>query len=139
MGYYIDFIFEPSENLNCEAVVHKFVKLGARRIPDEDIGPAADKVVHVLFPDLGHPIRVNRKESEQRKGNWAYTRMSWAEDPESVMEDLRYIIKLADRIGCRLYDGQIGEYLTTANLDTMRSRFAKSAGIVIGLIGKATR
>ena len=137
MGYYIDFVFNPNEHLDCEAIVQKFVKLGARRIPDEDIGPAAGKVVDVLFSDFGYPITVFRKE--HRKGNWADIRMSWAEDPESIRERLKYILELADRLGCRVYDGQIKEYLTKDNLDTMETKFAKISGTVIGLIGKAKK
>jgi hypothetical protein len=45
MGYYLDFVFDQTEQLDCEAVIEKFCRLGAIRVPDEDIGPASERLV----------------------------------------------------------------------------------------------
>ena len=139
MGYYIDLVFDSTEQLDCEAVIEKFRRLGARRLPDVYIGPAANDYVHMLFPDFGYPIWVFRRESEQQKGNWADIRLSWGEAPAGFMQKLGYILELADKIGCRVYDGQNRAYLTKVNLEKVRSAFSKDADIVIGMFGASRR
>lgn len=137
MGYYIDFVFDPNEKLNCDDIVQKFVKLGARRLPDGHIGLEPERYIHVEFPDFGYPIWVYRDETEHQRGNWADVRMSWMEDEESMPGRLDYILGVAEKLGCRVYDGQIKEYVSRHSVAAIASRFAKTAGMITGLIGKA--
>lgn len=123
MGYYIDFIFDQSEQLDWGQVVERFRKSGARRLPDEYIGLAAEDVVRLLCPDYGYTITVFREESKQIKGKWANIRMSCNENSENVMQRLHYISRLADKLGCRAYDGQIKRYVTKNDFDTIVSSF----------------
>lgn len=140
MGYDFCFVFNPDEKLDCEAVVQKFVRLGARRIPAEDMGPAAaDIFVDVLLPDFKYVISVFKREPANLKGNWVDIRMSWAEDAESMTANLMYLLDLADKLSCRVFDAQVQEYVTRENLGAIVLRFSKIARNIIGLIDKVKK
>ena len=137
MGYYIDLEFDEQPSLDAEAIAAKIVGTGALRIPDEDAGPKSDRFIDLLHPLLISSITVRRQRPEG--GQWAYYRLSWATEPGQLMIELENLLNLAGVIGCRLYDGQVGEYVNREHLSKIQSVFSKSSANVIGLIGKVDK
>jgi hypothetical protein len=69
----------------------------------------------IQYPKIHYPITIFKKEATSLKGNWAHTRLSWG-NPNEFQQAMEAIISLADSMGCRVYDGQIEEFVS---LDTL--------------------
>lgn len=135
MGYEIDLIFDQNENLDYETVVEKFSKLGAKIRDDEPYNPETDGIVAMDLPGF-YPIWVYKKEQTQyMNGNWAYIRISWAEDSEEMISCLTDIMNLADKVGCRVYDGQIQQFITRETIDKVEASHGKSGRMIINMLG----
>lgn len=127
MGYYIDFVFNPEDNLDNGILVKRFLEAGAELVEKEPL--------YLRYRDLD--IRLVNSEKEKAKGILADIRLSWATDLAEMREKLQYMLELSKRVGCQVYDGQIG--ITPDNLDEIMNHFTKKSETVIRLIGKINK
>ena len=144
MGYYIDFIFSENRVQGYHDVVGLFCDNGAGifRFQEElcDAEKAwNEKTVSLTHPDFIYFITVFKKENQDHKGNWAQVRISWGEDADSFATILSCILRLAKTMGCTVYDGQVGAYITQASIDRLRQHFSKTACGILGCIGKTNQ
>ena len=131
MPYYITLQFDPAKEEYDEGkLVERFLNAGAYYQESEDCegGRAYFYNYHLIF--FGRHIQ---KAHDQ--GKWVSVHFSWGTEPEDLMTDLSEILDLADKLGCKVYDGQLDTYITRENLDKIAIGFAKMAGKVIGLFG----
>ena len=146
MGYYLDFIFDEP-GITHEDVMKRFMDQGATIIEemyhDKTLTGNLKKFyeTHVPMeydkPGLYIPIfDVSKKESETQKGCWAYVRLSWATDPDRFLETLKGLMTLADSVGCKVYDGQIKEFLNQDTIKKALVSFFGGAAWVVGNIGQ---
>ena len=145
MGYYIDFVFNDNSVSGYEDLVERFCKAGAVVFDysKEDLSDHERKklqnYVDLQYSKFRYFIRVYKKESRNLKGNWAYVRLSWGERPESFVNTVKHILELADSIGCRIYDGQINDFVTFDTINEVLKSFVSGANWVIGAFGKIER
>lgn len=97
--------------------------------------------VEMYHPDYPMPYMMDvfKSEPENFKGNWAHIRLSWATEQQEFIEILKNMLELAERIGCRVYDGQLQEYVTCENLDGIAKGFLKAAGNMGNMFGVCKR
>ena len=133
MGYYIDFVFDEDQISNYGEVVELFCKVGARvddnqceKLPGNLIIKKED-YIDLKHPGIANIISVNKKEANHLKGNWAYVRFRWDEPVESFAGTVKKILDLADSIGCRIYDGQLQNYVTVFNLKRIEEIFIQGS------------
>lgn len=129
MGYYIDFVFNPEDNLDNGILVKKFLEAGAELVEKEPL--------YLRYRDLD--IRLVNNEKEKAKGILADIRLSWATDLAEMREKLQYMLELSKRVSCQVCAGQIGRFITPENLDEIMNHFKKQSETVIGLIGKINK
>jgi hypothetical protein len=137
MGYYIDYVFDDTSVSAWQEVVAKLENAGA------DVITAAEKEYADRFEDLLHPeipgmIRVFKTLPENLSGHWADIRLSWGQDPREMRGIIKAILDLADSLGCRVYDGQIQQYVTIQNIDDVMAQFRRTASWVVGMFGAAS-
>ncbi len=63
-------------------------------------------------------------------------RLSWSEGEEVLLVLIEKILKLSKGLGCRLYDGQIEEYLTIELLEEIKCKFINTSCFVNKGLGK---
>jgi len=136
MGYYLDFVFDGGEKHTFPVVVAKLFYAGADMISlhTEDVQHSIPNSIDLLLPRLPGIVTVFKKEIPPR-GQWASVRLSWAEDPESFRTKVKYLIALTERIGCRLYDGQVTAYVTWESLEDISKEYSRRASQVLVLLG----
>ena len=146
MGYYIDLIFDEPD-ITHEEVMKRFKKQGVKVFEeyyqDEDLPESHKKYYETHIPmQYGKPgmhrphLEVFKNEAKSPKGSWADIRLSWAEDPNEFIENLKEIIALADSVGGKVYDGQIEEFLTVDNMNKALACFFGNASLVEWCFGK---
>ena len=145
MGYHLDFVFDDNTVSGYEDVVESFCKAGAvvfdyskEGLSDHD-RKKWQNYVKLLYSEFPYFITVFKNESKNLKGNWADIRLSWGEDPESFVNTLKYVLALADEAGCRVYDGQINDFVILDNMNEVLKSFAPVANWVVGAFGKVER
>jgi hypothetical protein len=134
MGYYITFVFDPSQvRFNRDKLIAKFLKVGAR---EKKSGFGEGKA----YSYNGHLLSFGDYKPEALKnGLYADARFSWASEPDELVRALTGLLDLADRLGCRLYDGQLDLWITRENLNEIMKHFNKQSERAIGLIGKINK
>ena len=143
MGYYLDFIVAGGEKQSFPLMVEKMFDAGADMIPlhhDDDQDDAQNECagyMDLLLPRLPGIVTVFKKETPLH-GQWASVRLSWAEDPGTFRKKMRYLLAFAERIGCRLYDGQAAAYVTLASLVDIEKGYARMAAQVMNQLGVAS-
>lgn len=128
MGYYITFVFDPSKvEFDRDKLIAKFLEAGAWE--EEWAGRKAYFYNHHLlsFGDY--------KPEALKQGMYADARFSWGSEPEELAKDLTGLLDLADRLGCRLYDGQIELWITRENIDDIAEGFLKGAENIANMFG----
>lgn len=134
MPYYITLQFDPAKEEYDEGkLIERFLKAGAyfedfEKSDFSSGGRSYFYKYHLLF--FG-----NHKQEAHEKGMWVSVHFSWGTEPEDLITDLSDILELADKLGCKVYDGQLDMYITCENLDKTAIGFGRMAGKVIGLFG----
>jgi len=131
MPYYITLQFDPAKEEYDEGkLVERFLKAGVsfKESPDYEGGRGYFYGYHLIF--FGRHI-----QKAHEKGMWVSVHISWGSEPEELITELTKILDLADKLGCKVYDGQLDMYITRENLDKIAIGFAKMAGKVIGYFG----
>ena len=133
MGYYVDLVFDEKEKYHYKTLVKRFCKAGAHK----NIYPREEDL---HLPELSYGemlISLCDEEILIEKGVWAEIRLSWGTDPYHMHDILKTILELAEKVGCRVYDGQLGDYVTVDNLDQVlgffegeRNSFENAIGFV---------
>jgi hypothetical protein len=139
MGYYIDFVFDAERVHTHEDVVELFMNKGATLFDaynNDDTIPGGRPQNHImiLHDKISFPIIVYKKEADSLKGNWAHTRMSWGNSYD-FQQAMEAIISLADSMGCRVYDGQVEEFVSMDNLEKVMESYFGGASWVRKNIG----
>jgi Leucine-rich repeat (LRR) protein len=135
VGYYIDFVFDTDLVLTWQQAVRRFEEVGAE-IRYDPTHPNAEKFVNLVHPKIPFSITINKLIPVIINGHWADVRFSWGQDPKMMYEDIKAILEIADSVGCRVYDGQIQQYINYDNIGEIISCIRKASRNVIGFIGK---
>lgn len=131
MGYYITFVFDPSEvEFDRDKLIARFLEAGAWE-EESWFGNGKDYFYNYHLLSFG-----DYKPDALKGGMYADARFSWGSEPEELIRDLTGLLDLADRLGCRLYDGQLKLWITRENLKEIAEGFARSARSIVGLIGE---
>jgi Leucine-rich repeat (LRR) protein len=136
VGYYIDFVFDPELVPTWQEAAKLLEKRGAEKLDNSD-HPNADKFLSFRYATLPYPITIYKTLSESSKGHWVDVRLSWAQNPKEIITIIEAILRLADLLGCQVYDGQIKKYIIWDNIGEITSTFSKTANNIVGLIGVA--
>jgi hypothetical protein len=130
VGYYITFVFDPSKDeFDKGKLIARFLEAGAWEEASW-FGKGKD-----VFYDY-HLLSFGTDKPEWlKKGHYADARFSWGAEPDLLVLDLTGLLDLADRIGCRLYDGQLDIWITRENLNDIADGFARSARSIGALFG----
>jgi len=62
-------------------------------------------------------------------------RFSWVTDADYLSEKLTHILDIADRVACKVYDGQLDLWITRENLKDIAEGFARSVRSVGNFFG----
>lgn len=126
MGYNVELRSLPGENATLGELERRARLAGL--IPHPEYGEG-----EFLF-DCGI-LSLNPPE-KIKLGSWAWVRMSWSADEE----ELGSLIELADKIGARVYDTSIGDYITRQNFDEALAKLREGyrwATEVLGVVTSA--
>jgi hypothetical protein len=131
MGYYISFMFDPTkEKFDRDMLIQRFVEAGAVFIEDPGYKEGG-QYYYAAYPlSFGE---CSRKALE--KGYYADIRFSWGTDPDYLVKKLHEILDFADRLGCKLYDGQLDMWITRENIESIAEGFVKQASSIAKLFG----
>jgi hypothetical protein len=130
MGYYISFMFDPSkEKFNREKLIAKFLEVGAWEEASW-FGPGKDYFYNWHLLSFGECT-----PEALENGYYADARFSWGSEPEELVQGLTELLDLADRLGCRLYDGQLDIWITRENVESIAEGFTRSASSILKLFG----
>jgi hypothetical protein len=131
VGYYITFVFDPGKDkFDRNRLIERFVEAGAYFIEDrsDKAGGYYSCAGHLLsFGDYPH--------RSLKKGYYADIRFSWGTDSDYLKEKLTEILDVADRLGCRVYDGQLDIWITRENVESIAEGFVRQASSVIKMLG----
>ena len=138
MGYYVNFVFNGNKISSQKDVVDLFCKAGASIFvrPDEDVRNKDNRFIDLQYPKFSYFINVFSKETASLKGSWAYIRMSWATKPDTFISIMMGVFELADAVGARVYDGQIGKYVSWKTIDEVAESFFGGAKSIVGALGE---
>lgn len=143
MGYYFDFVCDRGKVLSFDKIVNLICAHGAERLGDEvdpefEINRTAGKKQHLdlLFLDPPFVITVWGKENSGSLDRFAHIRFSWSTDLALFEKVLLRSLELADAIGGRIYDGQIGVYVNSKNLLDIMKSFRNSSEIVLDFLNR---
>lgn len=130
MGYYITFVFDPSKvKFNRDQLIARFLEAGAWEEASW-FGDGKDYFYNYHLVSFG-----GYKPDALKNGLYADARFSWGSDPDQLLKDLTELLDLADRLGCRLYDGQLDLWITRENLNSIAEDFDRHAGSIARLLG----
>lgn len=136
MGYYFDLIFEPEEINNHQTVIEKLYKTGARpfsmvrsNIQHNDI--------NLLHPDLPFFIKVVRDKTDDERVECIDICLSWGLGSNDLTKYLKIILQLANDIDCKVYDGQLQEYVTHENIHKIIDFYSMGGKQVKDMLGIA--
>jgi hypothetical protein len=62
-------------------------------------------------------------------------RISWGCSPEEIISVWEAVFGLADKVGCRVYDGQKRSYIFPEDINRMARFFFKAASGIAGMFG----
>lgn len=153
MGYDIDFVFDETETR--ETILLKMLAAGAIPDPFHEVGlflysPAGIKVQpshqgysligatgERLLPGSGMiAVWLLQHESARIKGHWADTRLSWGTTRENFRSIMEIIFDFSEKVSCRVYDGQIQDFITRENWQNLLEEgFFHSASKIANLLG----
>lgn len=134
MGYFLDFYFDDKEVDNSAIIVNKLCKAGAQVIPADKTDPSDDRAIclrHYALP----PITVFRDNEKRNRAARAHIRISWSTNRDELVKILGIIINMANDIGCKVYDGQLHEYVTHENMYKIIDFFSMGRKQVKDLFG----
>jgi hypothetical protein len=156
MGYFIDLVFDSAEVSDRQAVVSLLFQAGAYA-PEEDeildlpeiteedwdwiewkhernwLIPIHGKAQFCLFQTIR--VALFDRESSSMPGYWAHVRLSWGTKPRQFQEILTTLVEFSQKAHCRVYDGQIGQFVTFANLEIIVEGFRHTKHRVIKMLG----
>jgi hypothetical protein len=150
MGYYIDFVFDPEIPITRKEVVSRLQKAGAIKLRAEHqqvttknkkteefvVNPNLSGLYTVfLYDGLCGTVTVFPRASGRFKGHWMEVRTSWGNTPDEIRSVWQAVFELAEKVDCRVYDGQIGEYIFPEDIDRMVRYFFTIARGMAGLFG----
>ena len=121
MGYYVELRAPPGELVTVNELRRR-VSLAGLTVHPEYGEP------DFLFE---HGILTLNSPEKIRAGNWAWVRMSWSANEE----ELKKLIELAEKIGARVYDASINDYVTWENFDRALGELRKGYERVAEIFG----
>lgn len=150
MGYYIDFVFDPETPVTRKDTICRLDKAGAIKLKESyrEISATSKKDGKMvmdprrcgLYADfyyygLWGIVTVYPREHYYLKGNWMVTRTSWGCSPEEIISVWEAVFELADKVGCRVYDGQKRGFIFPEDINRMVRFFFKAASGIAGMFG----
>lgn len=150
MGYYIDFVFDPETPITRKEVISRLQNAGAtkfragyhqvttrnKKTGGTFVNPNRCGLYTVfLYDRLWGTVTVFPREHYRFKGYWMEARTSWGNTPEEIRSVREAVFDLVGKVGCRVYDGQIGGYIFPEDIDRMVRYFFKIARGMAGLFG----
>ncbi len=136
MGYHLDFCFPSIGTFDCHFIVEMFLEAGATLLEE------GEKSVLLEHADSFVPLDIDvlyteppPLDGEDEKRNWAHVRLSSALDHQELEHTVRAVLALANRVGARVYDGQIGEYVTEATSAKVIETYERGAHTVASIFG----
>jgi hypothetical protein len=128
MGYIIDFVF--GEHVNDHDMVYEKISKVCLIMNEEG---SVNRPYEWFLMEFDPPIILwNRQYNEIEKKNRAQIRISWAVTTQKVKDVLRYLLDLSVELECRLFDGQIHEYITEYNISKVCKSHENGSSLVNG-------
>lgn len=134
MGYYIDFEFDDQTINHSDDVVQLFLTSGAEHFsfPEDEskeyVEAIEKEAVLLMYPGLNSLIEVIKDNNRVKNGRWAEIRFSWA-DQNRFTDNLIKIIQLGDKVGCKIYDGQIDQYIYLTGEGIRKTKEVHNSGL----------
>ena len=140
MGYYIDFVFDPDMPITRKEVISRLNKAGATKFKasyhtvttrNKKTGESivdtrrCGLYTDYFYDGLFGTVTVFPREDYRFKGHWMEARTSWGNTPDEIRSVWAAVFELADKVGCRVYDGQIGGFVFPGDIDRMIRFFSK--------------
>lgn len=150
MGYYIDFVFDPEIPITRKEILSRLQKAGATKFSagyhqvttrNKKTGASFVNLnrcglyMVFLYDGLCGTVTVFPRASGRFKGHWMEVRTSWGNTPDEIRSVWQAVFELAEKIDCRVYDGQIGEYIFPEDIDRMVRYFFTIVRGIAGLFG----
>lgn len=107
MGYYVELRPATSERCRLEELEERLSRAGAEPHPGRGYEPRWEHA----FVIPGGTVCLRRDEVLQEE--WGTIRLSWG----ATREDWARLLRLVERIGGRIYDECVGDYVTRDTLD----------------------
>ena len=125
MGYYVELKAAPGVSATADEITQRLLLAGFTVHPDRG-------EPHFLF-EFG--VLTLNPPDKIKVGNWARVRMSWAAEEE----ELKRLIELAEKVGARVFDASIGNYVALENFETALAGIRKGYERVANLFGVVER
>ncbi len=94
-------------------------------IEDDSLpGNVKEKYVDLYYLRIRYCLTVYKRLTERPKGNRAPIRLSWAIELQELLYVMETVFTMSDTVGCKVYDGQITEFITRETIEqTFNSLF----------------